>query len=47
MKYAKPEITALTAAICAIQSVGSKSIPEHEDGAQRTLQPTSCYEDNE
>jgi hypothetical protein len=45
MKYEKPELTALTHAISAIQLSGSKPAASNEDGPR--VHPISCYEDAE
>jgi hypothetical protein len=45
MKYEKPEITALTDAIYAIQQVGSKSTTNSEENGFHI--PVGSYEDNE
>jgi len=46
MKYEKPEITALTDAVRAIQSTGSKEIGSSEGDGDKFF-VISCYEDNE
>jgi hypothetical protein len=46
MKYAKPEVTALTDAIHAIQALGSKPAPSTEDASTK-VEPIACYEDAE
>jgi len=45
MKYEKPDLTALTPAISAIQERGSKPATSNEDGP--LVHPISCYEDAE
>lgn len=45
MKYEKPEITALTDAIRAIQQVGSKTKTNTEEAGFHIS--VGCYEDNE
>ena len=45
MKYEKPELTALTDAIRAIQTSGSKLVSNPEDNNKHIS--AGCYEDNE
>jgi hypothetical protein len=41
MKYEKPELTALTSAVSAIQNTEqSKRTPTHEDGDDRSIVPS-------
>jgi len=46
MKYTKPEVTALTDAIRAIQAPGSKPARSTEDNGTK-VEPIACYEDAE
>jgi hypothetical protein len=45
MKYEKPEVTAVTDAVRAIQTNQTKVTGSSEDGDK--FLPISCYEDNE